>query len=141
MTLVRFNHPSLMNKLSNDLFFTNLFDSKLGNYSDCECEPKLDYHINDEDAVVNVEFAIPGLSKSDLEIELNNEILTVRTKPKDENDARTGFAALEFEKKFKVSNKISKDEISAHSENGVLYITLPKVSEAVKQPARTIEIA
>jgi len=141
MTLVRFNHPSLMQKLTNDAFYGNLFDSKLGNDCECDSSNQLNYRINDEDAVVNIEFAIPGLSKSDLEIELNNEILTIKTKQRDENDSRTGFAAFEFEKRFKVSNKIIKDEITAHSENGVLYVKLPKINEAIKQPARTIQIA
>lgn len=138
MTLVRFNQPSLMNKLANDAFYGNLLDSNLGKISDCNS--KVDYQINDEDAAVNIEFAIPGLSKNDIEIELNSEILIVKTKARDENDARTGFAALEFEKRFKVSNKIVKDEIAARSENGILFITLPKVGEALKQPSRAIEI-
>lgn len=141
MTLVRFNHSGLANKLANDALFNNLWDSNLGNHSDFSRSEKLNYFVNEEDAVVNIEFAIPGLSKSDLVIELNNEILTVKTKERDENDARTGFAALEFEKKFKVSDKIVSEEITAHSENGVLYINLPKVDAAVKKPARSIEIA
>jgi len=141
MTLVRFNHPSLINKLTSDAFYGNLFDSKLGNQCDCNYGTELNYRINEEEAVVNIEFAIPGLSKSDLEIELNNEVLTVKTKQRAENESRTGFAAFEFEKRFKVSKSINKEEITAHSENGVLYLKLPKVNEAIKQPARTIEIA
>ena len=138
MTLLRLNNSGLTSKLANDAFFGNFMDSNLGNYHDCK---NVDYNVTDEDAVVNIEFAIPGLSKDNLEIELNNEILTVKTKEKDENDTRTGFAALEFEKSFKISDKIQKDKISAHSENGVLYINLPKINEAVIKPARTIEIA
>lgn len=140
MTLVRFDRPSLMNRLANEAFYRNYFDSNLGSSHDCGCD-NVDYKVNNEDSVVNIEFAIPGLSKNDIEINIDNEILTVKTKERDENDVRTGFSATQFEKRFKISDQIVKEEISAHSENGVLYVTLPKVKEAVKQPARTIEIA
>jgi len=140
MTRVRLNHPSLINRLANEAFFGNSLDSNLGNHYDCASE-NVEYKIKNDDAVVNIEFAIPGLSKSDLEIELNNEILSVKTKERDKNDPRSGFAAMQFEKRFKISDKINTDEISAHSENGVLYVTLPKVDEAIEKPARTIAIA
>ena len=140
MTLVRFNRPSLMNRLANEAFYRNVVDSNLGSQNDCNYEG-VNYKVSNEDAVVNIEFAIPGLSKEDIEINLDNEILTVKTKNRDEDDVRTGFSASEFEKRFKLSDKIKKEEISANSENGVLYVTLPKVGEAVKQPARSIEIA
>ncbi|MDA3892392.1 MAG: Hsp20 family protein [Salinivirgaceae bacterium] len=139
MTLVRFNKPNLINSLANEAFFGNSFDSNLGTHSDCSTD-NVEYKISNEDAIVNIEFAIPGLSKADIEIELNDEILSVKTKERDENDSRTGFAAKEFEKRFKISDIINQDEISAHSENGVLYISLPKVDVAVKKPARSIEI-
>jgi len=138
MTLLRLNNSGLTNRLANDAFYRNFMDSNLGSHHDCK---NVDYNVTDEDAVVKIEFAIPGLSKDNLEIELNNEILTVKTKEKDKNDSRTGFAALEFEKSFKISDEIQKDKISARSEKGVLYIALPKITEAIVKPAREIEIA
>jgi len=141
MTLVRLSNSGLMNKLANEALYRNFFDSNLGKQHDCTCDSDVEYHVNEEDAIINIEFAVPGLSKDDIEIELNNEILIVKTKARDEQDVRTGFAALSFEKRFKVSDKINKDEISAHTENGVLSISLPKVAEALKKPARSIEIA
>ena len=138
MTLTRFNHPHLVSRLANEAFNSNLMDSNLGDCNDCNT--KVEYHLNEEDTVVNIEFAVPGLIKSDLEIELNNEILTIKTKAKGEDDSRTGFSALEFEKRFKVSDNINKEEISAHTENGVLYVSLPKADKAIKKPARAIEI-
>lgn len=140
MTLVRFNHPSLMSQLANEAIYGNLFDSNLGAHADCSNE-QVNYRVNEEEAVVNLEFAIPGLSKSDIEIELKNDILTVKTKKRDENDVRSGFASAQFEKNFKLTNKVNKEQISAHSENGVLYVTLPKVDEHVKKPARAIKIS
>ncbi len=140
MTLVRFNTPGLVNRLANEAFYSNLFDSNLGNQCDCSEHSNVKYYIHDEKESVNIDMAIPGLSKEDLVIELNNDVLTIKTKERDENDTRTGFSALEFEKLFRITDKIEKEGISARSENGILYVNLPKVKEAIKQPARSIEI-
>lgn len=136
MTLVRLNHPRLMSKLAQEAFYGNMLNDKLESNSNSN----IDYRVNEEDSVVNIEFAVPGFSKSDLEIELDNQFLTVKSKERAEDDIRTGFAAFTFEKRFKVSDKMDKEKISAHTENGVLYISLPKVEAAIVKPARSIEI-
>jgi HSP20 family protein len=138
MTLVRFNHQQLVNRLANQAFNNNLFDSNLGSFNDCST--KVPYHVNENDTAVDIEFAVPGLSKADFDIELDNEVLTVKTKEMNKDDSRIGFAAIEFEKKFKVSDSINREKISAHTENGILRISLPKTDKAIKKPARAIEI-
>ncbi len=138
MNLVRFNQPQLVNRLANEAFNNGLFGSNLGNFNDCNTT--VNYQVNDNDTVVDIEFAVPGLSKNDFEIELENEVLTVKTKEKDESDSRNSFAAIEFEKKFEVSDSINKEKITAHTENGILHISLPKAEKAIKKPARAIEI-
>lgn len=136
MTLVRLNQPRLMNRLANEAFYGNMFSDKLESNNNSN----VDYRINEEDTIVNIEFAVPGFSKIDLEIELDNNFLIVKSKEREENDVRTGFSAFEFEKRFKVSDKMDRDKISAHTENGVLYISIPKVEAAIVKPARSIEI-
>lgn len=142
MTLVRFNHPGLVNRLANDVYSKNFMDSFLGSASDCNCEHNdVKYYVNEEDAAFTLEMAIPGLTRDDLYVEVENGLLTIKTKERNEEDSRTGFAALEFEKQFKLADKINQEKISAQSKNGILTITLPKIESAVKKPARSIEVA
>lgn len=141
MTLVRVNHAGLLNHLANQALYGNLTDSCLDNQTGCNSNNNLRYRISDEDEAVTMEFAIPGLTKEDVIIELNDNVLIIKTKETDQENGRSSRFTPEFDKRFKLSDKVKQDEISATAENGILYINLPKVDEAVKKPARSIEIA
>ena len=98
--------------------------------------PILQFNIN-----FSLEIAVPGLTKNDLKIDVENGLLTISTIKKEEETPKTGFAAHQFVKKFRLSKSINQEAIAAHTENGLLTITLPKVESAVPKPARSIEIA
>ena len=89
---------------------------------------------------------LPGLSKENLSIELEDNVLTIsgeKTEPVTEGDEERQFLVLErnygaFHRTFSLSRAISSDDIVATFENGVLTVALPKAPEA---KGRTIEIA
>ncbi len=139
MTLVRFNNPDLVSRFADEFFNRNLFDNEKDSYNKLNTEVK--YFIDEKEKEYRIDFAVPCLTKKDFEIELDNDLLVIKTKERDENDKKTGFAALEFNKQFRLSEEIDKDKISAHTENGVLSITLPKIDEAVLRKTKTIKIA
>ncbi|HET8885337.1 MAG TPA: Hsp20/alpha crystallin family protein [Salinimicrobium sp.] len=95
-----------------------------------------------------VEVAAPGKEKKDFNIELNNDVLTISSEEKNENEnkeengrvTRREFSYSSFKRAFNLPESVNNDMISAVYTNGVLMITLPKKEEAKVQPKRMIEI-
>lgn len=141
MTLVKLNQSNLMRDLAHSAFSGNFNDSNLDRFNRSDSTSEVDYHVNEEETLFKLEMAIPGLTKDDLRIEADNSLLTIETIELSEENKRSGFAAKQFTKRFKLSKTINQEAISAQVENGVLTMLLPKIEAAVKKPARMIEIA
>lgn len=141
MTLVRMNHPSLVRDLAHEAFFRNFSDSYLERTENSNPNIEVDYNVSEQEVSFTLEIAIPGLSRDDINIEVDNGILMVSTNELSEDNVRSGFAAKQFTKRFKLSRKVNQETISAKNENGLLTIILPKVETEIKKPIRNIEIA
>jgi HSP20 family protein len=93
-----------------------------------------------------VEIAVPGLKKSDFEINLDNDILTVGAETKSESNeehekyTRREFGYSSFKRTFVVPDFVKTENISAEYNDGILKIILPKIEEAKKKPIKSIEI-
>ena len=101
------------------------------------------YKIYEDDKGYTIEMDMPGVKKSDLEIGVKENILSIYAERKkvikgEEGDKEE--VVSKYEQSFNISDKsIDVDNISANFENGVLTLTLPK-KEEVKYEKR-IEIA
>ena len=86
-----------------------------------------------EDAY-GITFALAGFGEKDIDIQVENNTLTVRGKTsQDQNTAylHRGIAGRSFERKFELANHIQVT--GARMENGMLYIDLKReVPEALK---------
>ena len=85
----------------------------------------------------NLELALPGWKKSEVQLEVDGDLLLVkgeRVFESEPNYRRREFGLTSFEKSFHLPDTIDIDSIGATREQGVLHITLPKVAEA--QPVR-----
>jgi len=96
-------------------------------------EPRMNV-LEREDAWL-LELAAPGLHKEDFRIE--TEAGRLRISARKEAEAAQGeevlrreFGEYDFEKSFKLSDKVKVEGISASYEAGVLRLTLPKAEEA-----------
>ena len=84
-----------------------------------------------------VELSAPGYAKSDFNIKLDNNILTVSTGEKDEEIVenekmiRKEFGFKSFKRSFTLNEKIDTDNIGARYENGILMLTLAKKEQSV----------
>lgn len=78
---------------------------------------------------------LPGVEKSDIDVELEKAVLTIRSKRVLENGSEK--KEISFNRTVKVGNDINAQAVNAAYENGILTVTLPK-SEATK--ARNINI-
>lgn len=85
-----------------------------------------------------VEMAAPGLKKEDFKIDLEGNILTIRSEKeeesekKDEKFTRQEYSYSSFERNFTLPEEVNREKIDAHYQDGVLKIFLPKKEEAKK---------
>ena len=94
-----------------------------------------------------VEMAVPGMKKSDFHIDLDNQLLSISTELKQEeerqedNYTRREFGYSSFKRTFKLPESVDDSKINASYNDGILNIHLPKKEEAKQKPARTIKIS
>lgn len=94
-----------------------------------------------------VELAAPGLSKDDFDVNVNADgDLTVKMeKHQQERDEqarylRREFAYARFEQTLILPDDVDRQRIEARVADGVLTVTLPKLSQQEKKMVRNIEV-
>lgn len=94
-----------------------------------------------------VDMAVPGLKKSDFQIDLDHQVLSISVESRDENEQEEGnytrkeFGYASFKRTFTLPESVNDEKINANYSDGILSITLPKKDEAKKKPSRSIEIS
>jgi len=88
---------------------------------------------NDDD--YQIEIAIPGLSKEDIDIKVKDSILTISHEKEDDESF---FFTNSFGKEYTLPDDVSVKGITAKVENGVLLVTIPK--DKKKTTERVIKI-
>ncbi|PCJ98379.1 MAG: molecular chaperone Hsp20 [Flavobacteriaceae bacterium] len=141
MSLVKRNntrHPFFINE-----FFTPDWFGGISN--DSNKEPSVNIKENDKD--FTLELSIPGRTKEDFKIEVDNDVLTVSAESKLEANEEKGsytrkeFSYASFKRAFTLSEMIELNKIDAEYKDGILKFTLPKKEEALPKPKRVIDIA
>lgn len=109
-----------------DLF--NTFLEPVDNmFADSDFARHLTTSVDEDENNYYVRAEVPGLTKDDIDIDYQDNILTISAewKKDDKNTIRRG----KFEKSFTVRN-INTDEMEASLNDGILKITMPKSQEA-----------
>ncbi len=88
---------------------------------------------------------LPGVRPDDVQINLNNNVLTITGEKKQEikegRDERNNPLRIErsygrFERSFALPSSVNPDSVHAVFEDGVLHIELPKAEEARSRPIK-----
>ncbi len=139
------NFPTLSNWLD-DIFNRDLIPSVFtSNFNTGITLPKVNIKETANDFAV--EMAVPGLKKSDFQIEIDNQVLSISTETKEENErkeenyTRREFGYSSFKRTFTLPKSVNADKINASYNEGILSILLPKKEEAKQKPARSIKIS
>ncbi len=138
------NFPNLSNWLD-DIFNRDLPSVFTSNFNTGISLPKVNIKEN-ADAFI-VEMAVPGLKKSDFQIDIDNQVLSISTETKEEkeheneNYTRREFGYSSFKRTFTLPESVNDEKINASYNEGILSIVLPKREEAKQKPARSIEIS
>ena len=121
---------ALFNKVFNDTFPTAT--KELGpKFFEQGSYPKV--NVEDHPDKVVIEAAVPGLTKSDVDIEILKDTLTLSggKQMASEQDGvtytRRELKKSAFQRSFTLGDNLVKDDISAKFSNGLLRISLPKV--------------
>lgn len=141
MNLVRKNNP-LFSTFFEELFAENRLD--IPNYENFSI-PAI--NISEKNTIFVIEIVIPGISKNDVAIEVEENTLKVFSKVNDEVPAeettkylRKDFDLKNFERKFTLPQIIDTENINATHVDGILSISLPKKVEE-KAVKKMVEIS
>ena len=94
-----------------------------------------------------IDMAVPGLKKTDFEINIDNHVLSIGAEIKTDNSensrnyTRREFGYSSFKRTFAIPDSVNADGISADYSDGILKIHLPKRDEAKKKPVKKIKIS
>ena len=127
--------PSLI-----DNYFNQEWDFKIPNHSSLPA-----VNIKELDTHFDIHLAVPGMKKSDLEIEVDNGLLSISssTNNKDiieEEFTRREFSFNSFKRTFTIPDSVDPSKVDACYSNGLLQLSLPKRKEALPQPKKVIKI-
>jgi HSP20 family protein len=144
MKLVKYHRPfdmfdSMFHGMNRGLFpaYLGACDTETKAETPAMRLPRTNVVEKDDSYVFTME--MPGLSKEDLEVSVENDTLTVtgektveKKAEKDEHSTlRREIRSSKFERSFSMGNEVDQDKIKASMKEGVLTITLPKSSEKV----------
>jgi len=138
------NFPTLSNWLD-DICNRDLPSVFTSNFNTGITLPKVNIKETVDD--FTVEMAVPGLKKSDFQIDIDNQILSISTETKEENEhkeenyTRREFGYSSFKRTFTLPESVNNEKINARYNEGILSILLPKKEEAKQKPARSIKIS
>lgn len=118
-----------LNRVLNDAFERRGEESNLTTWA-----PPVDIYETENELVVKGD--LPDIDPKDLDIRVENNILTIRGERKfernvnGENYLRVERAYGAFSRSFALSNTVNSDSIKAEYQNGVLTLHVPKREEA-----------
>lgn len=137
MALTRFTRPEndIMSKRFSDImdeFFNDAVRTRRDTFV-----PSIDVSETDDQFLISAE--LPGMSKEDIDISLENSRLTIsgersfEKEDKGKKYHRVESSYGSFERSFQLPDNIDAESISASYENGVLNISIDKSEEEVKK--------
>ena len=100
--------------------------------------PSMD--VVDTDGEIEVSVDLPGMNKDDVDVSVQNDVLTVTGEKKDERtEKEKGYTYYErsfgsFQRRLRFPENVDTENIRAEFDKGVLKLTAPK--REVEQPER-----
>ncbi len=128
------------NRMFGDAFFDDFFRPL--SQTSSEKPPAIDVHEVDGNYVIKAD--LPGINKDDIQISLENGILSIRAETSEEDKEEKDGKIIRQERHFgqflrqlSVGSDVDPAAISAQFNDGVLRLELPKVRE---EPAKGYSI-
>ncbi|PPD49796.1 MAG: heat-shock protein Hsp20 [Methylobacter sp.] len=103
--------------------------------------PKVD--ILDHDKEIEIQAALPGVKKDDLDVTINNQTITIRASTKEEKKEEKGkyfhreITRGDFQRVLSLPENVDGDNAKASFADGILKVIIPKTE---KTKRKTIEV-
>ncbi len=131
MTIIRWKQRPMRHSMLDEMLergFNTGFEKK------CGCVPAT--NILEKENSYEIELAAPGMKKEDFKLEAEKNILSVVFEKKQEDNKEEGeYLQREFEmdgftRSFTIPETADVENIKARYENGILFISIPKIEKA-----------
>ena len=159
MTLVKTNPrrlPVLGKSMFEDPFFRDFLDIREkpfklnhffnGDQDDFEIRPAV--NIKDNKNKYEIELAVPGLTKDDFNVTLEEGMLTISAEKKQEKEeekegyVKREFSYNSFSRCMALPETVDEDkEVKASYKDGILHLTLQKKEALKTKPARKVKVS
>ena len=138
MTLVKYNPTrSLFGLRSNmDHLIDEFLGMDKGNWPESTLNVVPAINLEETEETFKVTAELPGMSKEDISITLENNVLSISGEKKEENEDKSkNYHRVErsygkFHRAFELPGVVNRDKIEADYKDGILNISVPKAEEA-----------
>jgi HSP20 family protein len=141
--------PSLLtNFFSEAPFFGNLIDLDEDFLSPQSKLPLANVTETEKD--YQIELAVPGLTRKDIKVEMDNDLLTVSAEKEEKSEekekkngkiTRKEYSYESFSRSFRMPEHCKSDKIEAKYDNGVLKVSVPKKEVTVSKQKKEIAVS
>lgn len=103
-------------------------------------------NIKENERDFELELLVPGRTKEDFIIEIDDSVLTISSEiqvakgASEEIFSRREFRLTSFKRAFTLPDTVAMDKVEASYENGILKFNLPKKEETLPKPKRIIAL-
>lgn len=97
----------------------------------------------DHDNDIEVQVAVPGIKKEELDVSINNQMITIRANKQEQQEEEKGryfrheIMRGEFQRTLSLPVDVDGDKAQASFHDGILKVTIPKAEQSKR---KTIEI-
>jgi HSP20 family protein len=142
--------PATFGSVVDQLFHQNLdrwFNDEFWGFNGLQNRTGVPVNLLETGKTFELEIIAPGLQKQDFQLSFSGDTLTVSFEHKEENNAqpddqrwvRREYRKQSFTRSFTIDDTVDVDKASAHYDNGILHLTLPK-KEHAQRISRTINV-
>ncbi len=137
LTISRYNHP--IPTVHRSAFAAWPFtDEMFRPFAEMVASP-MRIRVKETDEAYLFEAELPGYESSEINLSVQDSVLTITAEHKESEESAENFAARSIRRSFTLDG-IDEESISAQYKNGVLRVTLPKEKAPEAPTPRRIEV-